>query len=64
MKEFCDGTDANIMANNYCLFSMSTFMQAPLNLVRGDLIVARITVKNQIGWSSDFSPDNTQGVLV
>ena len=52
MKEFCDGTDANIMANNDCLFSMATFMQAPLNLARGDLIVAHITVKNAIGWTT------------
>jgi hypothetical protein len=64
IKEFCDGTDANILANNYCLFSMASFMQSPLNLVRGDLIVARITVKNAIGWTKEYSPDNTAGVLV
>jgi hypothetical protein len=43
---------------------MATFMQSPLNLVRGDLIVARIIVRNAIGWSKEYSPDNTAGVLV
>ncbi len=64
MKEYCDGTDANVLANNYCLFSMATFMQDPLNLVLGDLIVAHVTVKNAIGWAKQYSPDNTNGVLV
>jgi hypothetical protein len=31
---------------------MSVFMQAPLNLALGDLIQARIIVKNAIGWAS------------
>jgi len=51
----CDGTDANVKANNYCIFPMSLFMQEPLSLNQGDLIVARVSVHNSIGWSASPS---------
>ncbi len=60
----CDGTDANVKANNYCIFPMTVFMQSPLNLVQGDLIVARVSVRNSIGWTASSSPDNVAGPLV
>lgn len=63
MPTLCDGTNENVLANNYCLFPMATFLASPLSLLQGDLIVARIAVKNAIGWTLP-SADNTQGVLV
>jgi len=42
---------------------MNQFMLAPLSLVQGDLIVARVSVKNAIGWSTP-SVDNSAGVRV
>jgi hypothetical protein len=35
LMDGCDGTDANIKANNYCIFPMNIFMQTPLSLPQG-----------------------------
>lgn len=63
LTSYCDGTDPNVQANNYCLFPMSIFMDAPLSLQQGALIIARVAVKNDIGWTLP-SIDNTVGTLV
>lgn len=57
----CDGTDSNIISNNYCLIPMSVFLASPYSLSQGALIVARVQSYNAIGWSA-LSTDNTQGV--
>ena len=33
LMDGCDGTDANVKANNYCIFPISIFMQSPLSLL-------------------------------
>jgi len=42
---------------------MSDFLVSPYTLIRGDLIIARVSALNSIGWSSP-SPLNTAGVVV
>jgi hypothetical protein len=58
LVDSCDGTDANVKANNYCMFPMGFFMKEPLSLLQGDIIVARVSVHNSIGWTAMPSSDN------
>lgn len=43
---------------------MSVFLDSNFTLVANDLIVIRVKAKNDLGWATNWSPDNTGGVLV
>lgn len=47
----CNGADATIMANLYCLIPMAELRQSDFNLVLDDLVVAKVIATNQIGDS-------------
>jgi len=42
---------------------MTKFLSDPYNLVQGDLIIATVSSKNTVGWSTASSP-NTVGQFV
>jgi len=62
---FCDGSESTIFSNNYCLIPMEVFSNPvfPFQLSQGDLIVAKVEAKNQIGWSN-LSNANSDGQRV
>lgn len=43
---------------------MSTFLTSNFSLVKDDLIVVQVKGKNDLGWATDWSPENIIGVLV
>jgi hypothetical protein len=59
----CDGSDATVMANLFCLVPMSSLRAASFNLILDDLVVAVVTASNEIG-TSDPSDVNTGGAVV
>ena len=61
--DYCDGGSTTAISNNYCLIPMQTFIDAPYNLVQGDLIIATVQALNSIGWS-DASQLNISGQSV
>jgi hypothetical protein len=58
--DHCDGSSPDAISKNYCLVPMQKFIEPPYNLVQGDLIIAKVQAKNQIGWS-DASLPNVSG---
>ena len=56
-KTFCDGTNTNIIAQNYCLIPMNVFEDPPYTLKLGDLIISTVKANNQIGWSIESTPN-------
>ncbi len=62
-KSLCDGSRSQVMSVNYCIIPISALRNAPYNLVRLELIKAKIRAKNIRGWS-DYSDVNTVGVTV
>ena len=59
----CDGSAASFMTNSYCDVDLTTLTGAPLNLVLGDPIVAKVRAKNVLG-DGDYSSDSDGAALV
>jgi len=59
----CNGTDATIRANLYCLVPISTLRAAPFSLALDDLVLAQVTATNVIG-TNVASTANTAGAVV
>lgn len=59
----CDGSDAAVMANLYCLVPMTAFWTAPFNLPQGTTVTAKVYAHNERGWSN-ASPANAVGSVV
>ena len=60
---YCNGADASIIANLYCLIPMTYLRSSPFSLTYGTLITAKIAAYNQNGWSSSSSV-NTVGIVI
>lgn len=60
-KTLCDGVA--LEAQRYCLVDMHEFRKAPFNLVKGDLVTAKVLAANERGWSAE-SPANTAGAHI
>jgi hypothetical protein len=54
----CVGSDPTTRANLYCVVAMSSLTAAPHSLVRGNLVVVRVTVTNSIGTSATSTPNS------
>lgn len=59
----CNGANAVIMSNLYCIVPMSTLIASPFNYLYGDLVQIRISAQNTHGWSP-VSSTNTLGETV
>ena len=59
----CDGADATVMANLFCLVPMASLRAAPFNLGLDDAVVVQVTATNGIG-TSDPSDENGGGAVV
>ena len=59
----CDGASSSVILNTQCTIPMATLTSSPYFLVQGDLVVARVTAKNSVGWNA-ASSDNTSGADV
>ena len=59
----CDGADATVMANLFCLVPMANLRAAPFTLGLDELAVVQVTATNEIG-TSDPSDANTGGAVV
>lgn len=57
--DYCDGTNTDVVANNYCLVPMLSFLDSPFNLIQGDLVIATVQARNSIGWSVPSLPNVT-----
>jgi hypothetical protein len=57
----CDGTDATVISNRYCLIPMSDIIST-FGLLQGELIVAKVKATNSKG-DSPYSTINTVGEL-
>lgn len=59
----CDGSDATIKANLYCLVPMQNLRVAPFNLALGSTVVATVTATNVIGTNAP-STANVGGAVI
>ncbi len=61
--QYCDGSVASVIANLYCDVPMSVLWASPYNNIYGDLVKAKVSAKNAIGWNT-LSDPNTVGAYV
>lgn len=59
----CSGADATIKSQKWCKVAMSVLISSTYNLVKDDLIIARIQAINDQGTGA-YSPVNSAGALV
>ncbi len=60
---YCDGSNTIIKNNLYCEIPMSILRSSPYNLVYGDLVQAKVSARNLIGWNTE-STSNTIGATI
>jgi hypothetical protein len=60
VADLCDGSLEHVAVLTRCSFEMLKVLEAPLLLVQGDLIAAKVRAYNSIGWG-EYSPANNQG---
>lgn len=60
----CDGSQAQIVNQRFCLVPMSVFNDPPYNLDFRDRIVAKARAYNVYGWQEAYSEPNTSGITV
>lgn len=62
---YCDGAEPAVVTNRYCHVPLASVLrEAPFSLNYNDLVVAKISSKNQIGWALEYSQENTIGAYV
>jgi hypothetical protein len=49
----CDGSDATILSNNQCTVTQASLQAEPFNLVKGDVVFAKVKATNLYGTSND-----------
>lgn len=54
----CDGTDADIIANNKCYITLTTMLAPPYNVDGGDSIWAKVSASNYYGESAQSDAGN------
>jgi hypothetical protein len=59
----CDGSDATVQANRYCLVPMTALWAAPFSLAQGTTVTAKVAAHNERGWGAE-SAANTAGAPV
>jgi len=52
---YCDGTNAAIISNLYCLIPMSVLRASPYSLTLNTLVAAKVLAHNSRGWSTSSS---------
>ena len=58
---YCDGSDSNIIGQQYCEIPMNVFRDAPFSLLYADTVQAIGQAKNDLGWSDISIPQLTGG---
>lgn len=57
---YCNGAQTAVLLNRYCFIPVVTVLRAdPYSLVFQDPIIARVKSRNIIGWSINYSLDNS-----
>jgi hypothetical protein len=61
----CDGSQASVVSNLYCYVPMARFREVGFfDMIKNDLIVAKVRAYNLRGWAASYSTANTVGTLV
>lgn len=55
---YCDGTDAGIISATSCSFTI-TYAMSQYGLAVADLVVARVSALNAVGWSGTSTPNSS-----
>lgn len=54
----CNGSDSTVIANEYCLVQISTFLAEPYNYDGGDSVYAKVSAVNIYGESNQSEKGN------
>lgn len=54
----CDGTQATVISNEYCLINISTLLASPFNVDGGDSIWAKVEAENLYGVTTQSAEGN------
>lgn len=60
----CDGSNASVMSNLYCIIPMSTLTSSPYSLTFDQLVQVRVRATNSKGPATSYSPINTSGAKI